>query len=114
MSNNKFFYENDERKNGNSKNINVTAFKEQLSLTLFSELYCLNMKILDYWYINIKVIRIKYEPGGSLCKCWLQKYVTHFMVVKMCMVVPHEIVFVLIFYFMGTILSKKMSKRNLP
>ena len=49
MSNNKFFYENDERKNGNSKNINVTAFKEQLSLTLFSKLYCLNMKILGFW-----------------------------------------------------------------
>ena len=75
MSNNKFFYENDERKNGNSKNINVTGFKEQLSLTLSSKLYCLNMKILGYWYINIKVIRIKSELGG-----WLQKYVTHFMV----------------------------------
>ena len=30
------------------KNINVTAFAEQLSLTLFSKLYCLNMKILGY------------------------------------------------------------------
>ena len=46
---NKFFYANDERKNDNSKNINVTAFKEHLSLTLFSKLYCLNMKILVYW-----------------------------------------------------------------
>ena len=45
---NKFFYANDDRKNGNSKNINVTAFKEHLSLTLFSKLYYLNMKILDY------------------------------------------------------------------
>ena len=77
---NKFFYANDERKNGNSKNFNVPAFKEHLSLTLSSKLYCLNMKILGYWYINIKVIRIKSELGGSLCKCWLQKYVTHFMV----------------------------------
>ena len=33
----------------NGKNINVTAFKEQLSLILFSKLYCLNMKILGYW-----------------------------------------------------------------
>ena len=49
MSNNKFFYANDERKNDSSKNINITAFKEQLSLTLFSKLYCLNMKILGYW-----------------------------------------------------------------
>ena len=38
------------------KNINVTAFAEQLSLTLFSKLYCLNMKILGYWWINITVI----------------------------------------------------------
>ena len=76
---NKFFYGNDERKNDNSKNINATAFKEHLSLILFSNLYCLNMKILGYWYINVKVIRIKSEPGGSSCKCWLQKYVTHFM-----------------------------------
>ena len=49
MSHNKSFYANDERKNDNSKNINVTAFKEQLSLTLFSKLYCLNMKILGFW-----------------------------------------------------------------
>ena len=33
MSNNKFSYANDKGKNGNSKNINVAAFKEQLSLT---------------------------------------------------------------------------------
>ena len=37
------------KKNDNSKNINVPAFKEHLSLTLFSKLYCLNMKILGYW-----------------------------------------------------------------
>ena len=43
----KFFYAIDERKNDNSKN-NVTAFKEHLSVTLFSKLYCLNMKILGY------------------------------------------------------------------
>ena len=44
---NKFFYANDEeRKNDNSKNINVPAFKEHLSLTLFLRLYCLNMKML--------------------------------------------------------------------
>ena len=42
------FYANDERKNDNSKNINVTAFKEQLSLILFSKLYSSNMKILGY------------------------------------------------------------------
>ena len=48
MSDNKLFYANDERKNGNSKNIKVTAFKEQLSLTLFLKLHCLNMKILGY------------------------------------------------------------------
>ena len=37
MSNNKefLFRANDESKNGNSKNINVTAFKEQLSIVLF-------------------------------------------------------------------------------
>ena len=35
-------------KNDNSKNINVTAFKEHLSLTLFSKLFCLNMKILGF------------------------------------------------------------------
>ena len=35
---NQFFYANDERKNDNSKNINVTAFKEHLSLTLLSKL----------------------------------------------------------------------------
>ena len=46
---NKIFYANDERKNDNSKSINVTAFKEHLSFTLFSKLYCLNMKILGYW-----------------------------------------------------------------
>ena len=46
---NKFFYANDERKNDNSKNINVTAFKEHLSLILSSKLYSLNMKILVYW-----------------------------------------------------------------
>ena len=45
---NKFFYATDERKKDNSKN-NVTAFKEHLSLTLFSKLYCLNMKTLGYW-----------------------------------------------------------------
>ena len=45
---NKIFYANDERKNDNSKNVNVTAFKEHLSFTLFSKLYCLNMKILGY------------------------------------------------------------------
>ena len=38
--NNKFFDGNDERRNDNSKNVNVTAFKEHLSLTLFSKLYC--------------------------------------------------------------------------
>ena len=44
-----FFGANNERKkNDNSKNINLRAFKEQLSFTLFSKLYCLNMKILDY------------------------------------------------------------------
>ena len=32
---NKIFYANDERKNDNDKRINVTAFKEHLSLTLF-------------------------------------------------------------------------------
>ena len=35
------------KKNDNSKNINVPAFKEHLSLTLFSKLYSLNMKILN-------------------------------------------------------------------
>ena len=45
---NKIFYANDERKNNNGKSINVTAFKEPLSLTLFSKLCCLNMKILGY------------------------------------------------------------------
>ena len=49
MSDNKLFYANDERKNDNSKNIKVTAFKEQLSLTLFLKLHCLNMKMLGYW-----------------------------------------------------------------
>ena len=44
----KFFYVNDERKNGNSKNINVPAFKEHLSLTLFSNLHSLSMEILGY------------------------------------------------------------------
>ena len=34
------------KKNDNSKN-NVPAFKEHLSLTLFSQLYPLNMKILN-------------------------------------------------------------------
>ena len=46
MSNN-FFYANDERKNDNSKNINIPAFKERLSLKSFSKLYSLNMEILD-------------------------------------------------------------------
>ena len=46
---NKIFYANDERKNDNGKSINVTAFKEHLSLSLFSKLYCLNMKILGHW-----------------------------------------------------------------
>ena len=77
----KIFYVNDERKNDNGKSINVTAFEEHLSLTLFSKLYFLNMKTLGYWYINIKVIRIKSESGGCLCKCWLQKYVTHYFMV---------------------------------
>ena len=45
---NKNFYANDEIKNDNSKSINVRAFKEHLSLPLFSKLYCLNMKILGY------------------------------------------------------------------
>ena len=45
---NKFFYVNDESQNDNSKNINVQAFNEHLSLTLFSKLYCLNIKILGY------------------------------------------------------------------
>ena len=35
---NKFFYANDERKIDNNKNINIAAFKEHLSLTLFSKL----------------------------------------------------------------------------
>ena len=50
MSNNNelFFRAIGERKNDNSININLTAFKEQLSLTLFSKLFCLNMKILGY------------------------------------------------------------------
>ena len=47
-----FFYANDERKNHNNKNINVAAFKEHLSLTLFSKLYSLNMKILDRLLID--------------------------------------------------------------
>ena len=39
MSNNEFFFRaNDKNKTGNSKNINETAFKEQLSITLFSNL----------------------------------------------------------------------------
>ena len=45
---NKFFYANDERKSDSNKNILVTTFKEHLSLTLFSKLYCLDMKILGY------------------------------------------------------------------
>ena len=45
---NQFFYANDERKNDNSKNINVTVLKELLSLALFLKLDCLNMKILGY------------------------------------------------------------------
>ena len=44
----KIFYANDERKNDNGKSINVIGFKERLSLTLFSKLYCLNMKILGH------------------------------------------------------------------
>ena len=35
MSNKFFLCKYDERKNDNSKNINVTAFKEHLSVTLF-------------------------------------------------------------------------------
>ena len=35
------------KKSDNSKNINVPAFKEHLSFTLFSKLYSLNMKILN-------------------------------------------------------------------
>ena len=35
------------KKKGNSKKINVLAFKEHSSLTLFLKLYSLNMKILD-------------------------------------------------------------------
>ena len=46
---NKFFYANDESKKDNSKNSNVTAFKEHLSITLSSKWYCLNMKVLGYW-----------------------------------------------------------------
>ena len=40
MSNNNefLFRANDESKNDNSKNINVTAFMEQLSITMFSNL----------------------------------------------------------------------------
>ena len=55
-------------------NINVATFKEHLFFTLFSKLYCLNMKILGYWQINIKVIQIKSEPGGWLCKCCFCAY----------------------------------------
>ena len=38
-NNNEFLFRvNDESDNGSSKNINVTAFKEQLTITLFSNL----------------------------------------------------------------------------
>ena len=51
------FYVNDEKKkkkkNDSSKNINVPAFKEHLSPTLFSKLYSLNMKI---WKILNKLL----------------------------------------------------------
>ena len=60
---------NDESKNGNSKKINATAFTEQLSITLFSILCCLNMRLLGYWKINITVFRTKSDPGCCLCKC---------------------------------------------
>ena len=49
MSDNKFFYANDERKNDNSKNIKVTAFKEQLSLNIILEITLLkheNIRLL--------------------------------------------------------------------
>ena len=52
-----------------------------LSIMLFSNLLCLNMKILGYWQISITVFWIKSEPGCCLCKCWLQKHVPHFVVV---------------------------------
>ena len=45
------FYANNEKKNDNSKN-NVPAFKGHLSLTLFSKLYSLNMKILNTLLID--------------------------------------------------------------
>ena len=53
-----FFYANDERKIDNSKNINVPAFKEHLSLTLFSKLYSLNMKILNRLLIDSRSYEI--------------------------------------------------------
>ena len=46
------FYANDERKNDNSKNIDVPDFKEHLSLTLFSKLYSFNLKILNRLLID--------------------------------------------------------------
>ena len=53
---NEFFYANDGRKNDNSKNINVPAFKEHLSLTLFSKLYSSNMKILNRLLLKYRLI----------------------------------------------------------
>ena len=47
------FYANDEEeKNDNSRNLNAPAFKEHLSLTLFSKLYSLHMKILNRLLID--------------------------------------------------------------
>ena len=46
------------KKKDNSKKINALAFKEHSSLTLFSKLYSLNMKILNRLLIDSRSYEI--------------------------------------------------------
>ena len=71
-----FFRANVESKDGNSKNINEKAFKEQLSIILFSNLWCfktLKYKVIDrlmlqYFESNpslvVTYVNVDYEHAG--------------------------------------------------
>ena len=71
-----FFQANVESKDGNSKNINEKAFKEQLSIIFFSKLWCfkkLKYKVIDrlmlqYFESNpslvVTYVNVDYEHAG--------------------------------------------------
>ena len=64
---------NDENKKVNSKNINETAFKEQLSIILFSNLVFKHENIRLFIEINITIFRIMLLVSNQAIECRLFK-----------------------------------------